>query len=339
MKKFLMVLFLAGLLPAAIAAAESEASFSGSGRAILGISPDTKEITVIALTADDSAIQVEGCTVTELPSGEVTKLTATGNTIILKGAITELDCSDNRLTSLDVQGLSALDKLYCYNNRLTSLDMHGLTALRELSCSFNQLVSLNVQDSAGLEKLFCAENQLTAFDMRGLTVLQELNCSDNRLTSLDAHDSTFLRFLLCKSNQLTSLNVQGLTALVYLNCRSNRLTSLNVQGLTSLRALSCSENRLTALNIQETPALQKLSCYGNQLKVKALIRIFNSLRGTDLKKENAGEVLVQSEMDNSHEGNITDFSSSAELKTAFEAAKAKNWIFYKRDTNGNDKKI
>ena len=74
MKKFLTVLFLTGLLTAGIAAAENPAKTAGAGRAILGINDDPKEIVVTAVTADGSAIQVEGCTVTEFPSGEETVL-------------------------------------------------------------------------------------------------------------------------------------------------------------------------------------------------------------------------------------------------------------------------
>ena len=95
MKKFLTVLFLTGLLTTRIAAAENSAKTAGTGRAILGINGDQKRIAVTAVTADGSAIQVEGCTVTKLPSGERTMLTATGPKVILKGAIIELDCRSN----------------------------------------------------------------------------------------------------------------------------------------------------------------------------------------------------------------------------------------------------
>ena len=78
MKRNLAVLFLTGLLTESIAAAENPAKTAGTGRAILGISPDTKEITVQALTADGSAVQVEGCTVTEVPSGEMETVRKSG---------------------------------------------------------------------------------------------------------------------------------------------------------------------------------------------------------------------------------------------------------------------
>jgi len=223
MKKFLTVLFLTGLLTASIEAAENSAKTAGTGKAILGISPHEKEITVTAVTADGSPVQVEGCTVTEFPSGEETVLTATGTKVVLKGALIELVCYKNRLTSLDVRGLTALQELYCQDNILTSLDVRELT---------------------GLHTLYCGKNRFTALDIRGLTALQELYCNDNEIASLDVRGLTGLHTLDCDNNRLTSLDVQGLTALQWLVCSDNQITALNVQGLPALQALGFQHNRL-----------------------------------------------------------------------------------------------
>ena len=160
MKKFLTILFLTGLLTASIEAAENSAKTAGTGKAILGISPHEKEIIVTAVTADGLPVQVEGCTVTELPSGEEIFLEALGDAVVLKGNITELDCSSNELTALDVRGLTALQTLYCDNNRLTSLNVQGLTALQLLVCSDNQLTALNVQGLPALQALVFQHNRL-----------------------------------------------------------------------------------------------------------------------------------------------------------------------------------
>ena len=50
MKKFLTVLFLTGLLTASIAAAENSVKTAGTGKAILGISPHEKDISIKAVT-------------------------------------------------------------------------------------------------------------------------------------------------------------------------------------------------------------------------------------------------------------------------------------------------
>ena len=181
MKKFLTILFLTGLLTASIAAAENSAKTAGTGKAILGISPGKKEITVQAVTADDSPVQVEGCTVTEFPSGEEIFLEALEDTVVLKGKITELDCCGNQLTSLDVRGLTDLQELYCWENRLTSLNLHGLSGLQVLNCDNNQLTSLDLKGVTALQTLYCYNNRLTVLDIHGLSRLAGLYCSRNRL--------------------------------------------------------------------------------------------------------------------------------------------------------------
>lgn len=54
-------------------------------------------------------------------------------------ALTKLNCSYNRLTSLDLSHNTELSTLYCYNNPLTSLDLSNNTALGALHCYNNQI--------------------------------------------------------------------------------------------------------------------------------------------------------------------------------------------------------
>ena len=195
------------------------------GGASLILSPNKLDIKVKVTTADNSYVRIEGCTETELTSGTETVLHAKGRRVILKGKIIELSCDWNRLTALNVQGLTALQELNCSGNRLTALNVQGLTALKEL---------------------YCYGNQLTELNMQGLTALQMLDCDGNQLTELNVQGLTALRYLLCYNNRLTALNVQGCTALEGLICYNNQLTELNVQGLTALRELDCWSNRLNA---------------------------------------------------------------------------------------------
>ncbi|UTC58932.1 leucine-rich repeat domain-containing protein [Treponema sp. OMZ 305] len=238
------------------------------GGASLILSPDKLDIKVRVTTADGAPVMVEGCTETELTSGTETTLHAKSTRVILKGNITELNCNENKLTALNVQGLTALKELQCYGsygNKLTALDVQGCTALECLHCEWNQLTALNVQGLTALQTLECYENQLTSLNVQGLTALQYLQCGGNQLTSLDVQGLTALKELWCNGNQLTELNVQGLTALQTLYCWNNQFTSLNVQGCTALKDLRCWGNQLTALNVQGLTALQKLECYGNKL--------------------------------------------------------------------------
>ncbi len=211
-------------------------------------------------------------------------------------ALTDLDCHENQLTSLDVSKNTALEWLDCDNNQLTSLDVSKNTALTMLYCSLNQLTSLDVSKNTALIYLSCGDNQLTSLDVRKNTALTELNCSSNRLTSLDVSKNIALTGFWCFNNQLTSLDVSKNPALIYLSCGDNQLTSLDVSKNPALEWLECHRNQLTSLDVSKNPALTDLNCNGNQLtsldvsKNTALTRLYcteNQLTSLDVSKNPA----------------------------------------------------
>ena len=173
-----------------------EAPFVEGGASLI-LSPDKLDIKVRVRTADGSSVTVEGCEETTLTSGTKTVLHAKGTLVILKGKISKLDCGNsdhyensNKLTDLNVQGLTALQELYCAYNRLTELNVQGLTYLRRLDCGVNRLTELNVQGLTALQRLSCQDNQHTALNVQGLTALKELSCNNNQLNA-DAFKKLF----------------------------------------------------------------------------------------------------------------------------------------------------
>ena len=319
-------------------AALPEAPFVEGGASLI-LSPNKLDITVKAVTSDGTPVTVEGCTETELTSGTETVLHAQGTVVILKGKITALKVDDyyssnsNKLTALNVQGLTALKELSCRNNRLTALNVQGLNALQVLSCGGNKLTELNVQGLTALERLACWGNQLTALNVQGLTALESLGCSSNQLTALDVQGLTALERLVCGGNQLTELNVQGLTALKELDCSSNKLSELNVQGLTSLRELKCWNNQLTELNVQGLTDLQKLSLSQNQLNAQAMTELLNALPAREASDD--AWALLYNEYVGTTEGNHKDYNTPEDLKKAFDGAKSRNWKLKKINASGS----
>lgn len=103
--------------------------------------------------------------------------------IKVSGALTELDCGQNELTSLDVSKCTALTNLECRYNQLTTLDISKCTALTELDCAYNKLISLDVSKNTALVVLYCGANELTSLDVSKCTALTRLVCYRNQLTS------------------------------------------------------------------------------------------------------------------------------------------------------------
>ena len=136
-------------------------------------------------------------------------------------ALTQLYCSGNQLTNIDVSKNTALTELWCFNNKLTSLDVSKNIALTKLECFNNKLTSLDVSKNIALTKLECSNNQLTSLDVSKNTALTELWCNSNQLTNLDVSQNTALINLYCDWNQLTSLDLSNNTALTYTDLLSN----------------------------------------------------------------------------------------------------------------------
>ena len=163
----------------------------------------------------------------------------------------------------EIKYFTSLTNLYCSSNELTSLDLSKNTALAGLNCSGNDLTSLDVSNNTALESLDCSGNDLTSLDVSNNTALTSLNCRSNDLTSLDVSNNTSLEYLECSYNQLTSLDVSNNTALTDLQCGYNELTSLDVSNNTALTDLYCSFNQLTSLDVSNNTALKSLDCFRN----------------------------------------------------------------------------
>ncbi|MFT5875196.1 MAG: hypothetical protein ACI8WT_004177 [Clostridium sp.] len=194
-------------------------------------------------------------------------------------ALTDLWCTRNQLTTLDLSKNTALTNLYCYSNQLTTLDLSKNTALTILSCGDNQLTTLDVKNTA-LTFLNCDDNQLATFDVSNNTTLTNLSCGDNQLTTLDVSNNIALTELWCAKNQLTTLDVSNNIALTYFACYSNQLTTLDVSKNIALSDyLGCDYNQLTTLDLSKNTALTYLECQGNQLST---LDVSNNTALTDL---------------------------------------------------------
>ncbi|MCL2023948.1 MAG: hypothetical protein FWG82_06235 [Oscillospiraceae bacterium] len=117
--------------------------------------------------------------ISELVGKPVVELTPTD-----VAEVTYLNVGFHNISDLSgIEYFTALEFLSCWSNKLTSLNLQGLTNLKLLNCIYNQLTSLNVQGLTNLRILACDNNQLTSLDVQGLTKLERLLCSGNYFSS------------------------------------------------------------------------------------------------------------------------------------------------------------
>ena len=120
----------------------------------------------------------------------------------------KLDCSDNKITHLNVSQNTKLTKLNCQNNQLVQLVVTGCTELTSLDCSQNQLPSLDVSNQTKLQTLNCSHNKLTTLNLENNTkLILVLDCSDNLLTSLKMKNCSYLSVLNVFNNKFKGDNI------------------------------------------------------------------------------------------------------------------------------------
>ena len=280
------------------------------------------------VTADGTEMKVYG-DLTGFSCGEnfgnLTALDASNNK-----SLTQLYCSENRLSSLNISKNRALDTLSCNESQLTNLDVSKNTQLTNLSCSDNNLDSLDVSKNTELTNLSCSDNKLRDLDVSKNTKLEWLYCAKNPLDSLDVSRNTRLTDLHCYSNQLSSLDVSNNRLLETLECNSNRLTDLNVLQNKRLTQLYCYSNKLSSLSIKRNTQLEKLYCWDNNFSTQALDDIYCALPNRTGKDN--GEIFP-----------LRDTSSAAEVDsvgaTTAKNATDKNWKVWKYNQVGGNTDI
>ena len=105
--------------------------------------------------------------------------------------MTDLFCSDNNLTELDVSENPELKRLICYNNSLTSLNLNKNTKLESLNCNKNKLTVLDLRENKSLWWLRCNNNCLTSLDLRNNPKIRDLQVGSQRYQILANDDRTY----------------------------------------------------------------------------------------------------------------------------------------------------
>ncbi len=229
--------------------------------------------------------QLNACTELDLNSLNIADLTG----IEYFTQLTNLNCFNNKITSVDLSANTKLQELYLGNNKLTSIDLSANTQLQVLHLHNNQLnSSLNVATHSQLRTLWvhnnssliavnCSNCNLTDFNVSNCTSMTTLECYGNTsLSTITGLSScTNLMYMDCFNCNFSNLSaLSELPNLAEIYCGHNKLDSLelsqrifletlDVSDNTQLTYLLCSRNRLQSLNVTGCTALEDLRCFYN----------------------------------------------------------------------------
>jgi len=176
-----------------------------------------------------------------------------------------LDCSNNKLTSLNNLPKN-LTELICSHNNLNTLDCSYLPYLQILDCGYNEMSFLNYGNN--LKMLECENNKLTTLHpTKSTTTLITLHCHNNFLTTLPNYK--ILKFLNCSKNQITKLCDYKMLEELY--CDNNKIS--NLSNLPSIQIISCNHNSGITLpyfdKLQEISIDIENSCISSKYKILA----------------------------------------------------------------------
>lgn len=179
-------------------------------------------------------------------------------------ALQTLECSNNKIVTLDLSKNINLTSLDCSENLISSLNLSGCKKLKTLSAGTNRLANIDITSNIALDVVILATNILSTIDITKNTVLTDLTIANNNLTTIDVSKNTKLKRLDCSRNKITSLNITRNTY-YSLHCHYNKLTSLDVSKLTGLTYLDCSNNQISNLDLTKNTKIEKFFCNNNQL--------------------------------------------------------------------------
>ncbi len=152
--------------------------------------------------------------------------------------LTRLLIDHNKLTHLNLEGMTHLQELYCQNNQLEEIDLSQCKNIRILNCSANCLSDLDVSEHKTLTQLYCSSNNLSWLDISGNSELKIVDCSGNKLIGLYYPQCGNLSQIDCSNNQIDSLDwIIGCTAPKTLDIRYNNLDCSEWHNITALQSI------------------------------------------------------------------------------------------------------
>lgn len=181
-------------------------------------------------------------------TGTLSEFNATAD----KNTVTRIAISNQSLTELTLGSqLTSLTNLDCSTNQLSSLDVSNCPLISIINCSNNELVTINgVTNNTTLTQFRCFLNTpLTSLDVSGCTALRVLDCSACSLTTLNITGCSSLLFLVTHSNHLTTIDVSISSVLFYVEAGTNDFNQTTVDYiLTTLDSGGVESGVVTLLN-------------------------------------------------------------------------------------------
>ena len=171
----------------------------------------------------------------------------------------DIDCNNNKLTTLKGSPKKIGRDFDCSNNQLTTLEGSPQEIGRDFDCSNNQLTTLEGSPQEIGRDFDCSFNNLTTLKGSPQRVDKDFNCSGNKLTTLEGSPQIVGRNFVCSFNNLTTLEGSPRKVGRSFNCSNNQLTTLKGSPLEIGGTFFCNSNEIPKEEIVKYLKLAKIS--------------------------------------------------------------------------------
>ncbi|MDO5759957.1 MAG: leucine-rich repeat domain-containing protein [Bacteroidota bacterium] len=187
-------------------------------------------LNILLSDASDEVKIVSGSVEQNILNDGQASIIANSDTIRVYGKMLMFDCSDNgaSISSVDASQHTELAVLVCSNNGLTSVNINGCFSLQVLNCSENSLTNLNLDGCPNLQYLECWENPLTSLDFSHCPNIMIIDCSECQISNINLSGCTALETLYCYENQLSSADISTCSSLRDVDFDDNNFSSLSM---------------------------------------------------------------------------------------------------------------
>ncbi len=274
---------------------------------------------------------------------------------------------DNILESVNISGLDALEELNCSSNRLSSIDVTTNSNLKMLDVSLNHegrgnsglgITQLDVSKNTKLEKLNLHYTNVSTLDLSKNTKLKWIDFglssytspSTDPITQIDFSNNLELEHIACDAivrtvdmdghliNDkvgLSKIDVTMLPHLKFLNFNGNSIKDIDLSKNIELTQLNCSRNYLKELDITNNHKLDRLICELNQLaeldlsnshSLTYLNCAYNQIGKLDISKTIMSHLLANNNQ-------ITSFSLGEKVFDTPEGKDNKPYLYLKLNDN------
>ena len=227
--------------------------------------------------------------------------------------LTEIDLSENKISSIKLPKTNTLTNLILMNNNLTTIDLSNIPCLNRLNLWGNKVSKINISKNPLLETLWIQENNISTINLSNNTKLKEICMWDNNLSTLDLSNNTKLEEINLNNNKLSTIDLSNQSKLKELYLSNNNLNSLDLTNNINLIDLELNKINLPAINLSKQIKLERLWLSNNNLSVVDLTNNIN-LRNLDLNNNNLSTINLSNnaQLDtlNLANNNLTFFNQS-----------------------------